>query len=325
VSIDTQFILQAIELAERGPYSSNPRVGAVCVKNGIVVGTGYHHGAGTAHAEVEALAVAGDRAAQADLYVSLEPCSHFGQTPPCTQAIIEAGIRRVIFAQSDPSHEAGGGAGVLIAAGCEVTGEIEAERSILVNREWNHRMRVGVPFVTWKFAQSLDGRVAAKLGERTAISGSQSQGFNHELRSKVGAILVGTQTFVVDQPSLSARGADGSLKESQPLRVVMGMRDIAPVGFLHLATHDPKVALLTLAELGINHVLLEGGPTLAAAFIQADCIDEVISITAPITLGSGPRALATDFPLMRPISITSTFTLGSDLIQIGVLDSAVGF
>jgi diaminohydroxyphosphoribosylaminopyrimidine deaminase/5-amino-6-(5-phosphoribosylamino)uracil reductase len=324
VSIDTQFMLQAIELAELGPYSSNPRVGAVCVKNGIVVGTGYHHGAGTAHAEVEALAVAGDRAAHADLYISLEPCSHFGQTPPCTKAIIEAGIRRVIFAQPDPSDEAGGGAGVLISAGCEVIGEIEAERSISVNREWNHRMRTGVPFVTWKFAQSLDGRVAAKLGERTAISGLQSQGFNHELRSKVGAILVGTQTFVVDQPSLSARDTDGSLKDLQPLRVIMGMRDIAPADFLHLATHDPKVALLTLAELGINHVLLEGGPTLAAAFIQADCIDEVISITAPITLGAGPRSLATDSPLLRPIKITSTFTLGSDLIQIGVLDSAVG-
>ena len=324
MSIDTQFMLQAIELAELGPYSSNPRVGAVCVKNGIVVGTGYHRGAGTAHAEVEALAVAGDRAAHADLYVSLEPCSHFGRTPPCTQAIIQAEIRRVIYAQPDPSDEAGGGAEVLIAAGCEVVGEIEEERSTWVNREWNHRMRTGVPFVTWKFAQSLDGRVAAKLGERTAISGSQSQRFNHDLRSRVGAVLVGTQTFVVDQPSLSARDTDGSLKDLQPLRVVMGMRDIAPAGFMHLATHDPKVALLTLAELGINHVLLEGGPTLAAAFIQADCINEVISITAPITLGAGPRSLATDSPLMRPIIITSTFTLGSDLIQIGVLDSAVG-
>lgn len=324
MSIDTQFMSQAIELAQLGPYSSNPRVGAVCVKNGIVVGTGYHHGAGTAHAEVEALAVAGDKAAHADLYVSLEPCSHFGQTPPCTQAIIQAGIRRVIFAQFDPSDDAGGGADVLIAAGCEVIGEIEAKRSILVNREWNHRMRTGVPFVTWKFAQSLDGRVSAGLGERTAISGVQSQGFNHDLRSRVGAILVGTQTFVVDQPSLSARETDGSLRETQPLRAVMGMRDIAPAGFLHLATRDPKAALLELAELEINHVLLEGGPTLAAAFIAADCINEVISITAPITLGTGPRSLTTDSPFMRPIKINSTFTLGSDLIQIGVLESAVG-
>jgi diaminohydroxyphosphoribosylaminopyrimidine deaminase/5-amino-6-(5-phosphoribosylamino)uracil reductase len=317
-------MLQAIELAELGPYSSNPRVGAVCVSNGVVVGTGYHHGAGTAHAEVEALTVAGDKAAGADLYVSLEPCSHFGRTPPCTQAIIEAGIRRVIFAQFDPSGEAGGGADVLKAAGCEVIGEIESEHSMLVNREWNHRMRIGVPFVTLKFAQSLDGRVAAKSGERTSISGVQSQVFTHNLRSRVGAILVGTQTFVVDQPSLSARETDGSLKVSQPLRVVMGMRDVAPTEFLHLATHDPKVALLSLADLGINHVLLEGGPTIAAAFIQADCIDEVISITAPITLGAGPRSLTTDTPFMRPIKITSTFTLGSDLIHIGELQLAVG-
>jgi diaminohydroxyphosphoribosylaminopyrimidine deaminase/5-amino-6-(5-phosphoribosylamino)uracil reductase len=324
VSIETQFMMQAIELAELGPYSSNPRVGAVCVSNGVVVGTGYHNGAGTNHAEVEALAVAGVRAADADLYVSLEPCSHFGRTPPCTQAIIDAGIRRVFFAQPDPSGEAGGGADVLKAAGCEVVGEIEAERSISVNREWNHRMRTGVPFVTWKFAQSLDGRVAAKSGERTSISGVQSQIFNHDLRSRVGAILVGTQTYLVDQPSLSARETDGSLKVSQPLQVVMGMRDVAPVGFLHLATHDPKAALIALADLGINHVLLEGGPTLAAAFIQANCIDEVISITAPITLGAGPRSLTTDTPFMRRIKITSTFTLGSDLIHVGELDSTVG-
>lgn len=324
MSFHTRFMLQAIELAEEGPYSSNPRVGAVCVSNGVVVGTGYHHGAGTAHAEVEALVDAGDRAAGADLYVSLEPCSHFGRTPPCTQAIIQAGIRRVIFAQHDPSGEAGGGAGILTDAGCEVVGDIEAERSQSVNREWNHRMKTGLPFVTWKFAQSLDGRVAAKLGERTTISGAQSWVFNHDLRSRVGAIVVGTQTFIVDQPSLSARETDGSLKVSQPLPVVMGMRDIAPTGFLHLSTHDPKVALLALADLGINHVLLEGGPTLAAAFIQADCINEVISITAPITLGAGPRSLATDSPFMRPIKITSTFTLGSDLIQIGELESAVG-
>jgi diaminohydroxyphosphoribosylaminopyrimidine deaminase/5-amino-6-(5-phosphoribosylamino)uracil reductase len=212
----------------------------------------------------------------------------------------------------------------LIAAGCEVVGEIEMERSMSVNREWNHRMRTGFPFVTWKFAQSLDGRVAAKLGERTAISGAQSQVFNHDLRSRVGAIVVGTQTFIVDQPSLSARDADGSLKVCQPLRVVMGMRDLAPPEFMHLETHDPKVALLALADLGVNHVLLEGGPTLAAAFMQSDCINEVISITAPITLGAGPRSLVTDSPFMRPIKITSTFTLGSDLIQIGELESAVG-
>ncbi len=289
------------------------------MQNGLVVGTGYHRGAGTAHAEVEALAAAGAAATNADLYVSLEPCSHFGRTPPCTQAIIEAGIRRVFYAQSDPTREAGGGANVLHAAGIEAAGEIEFTRSFAVNREWNYRMRTGVPFVTWKFAQSLDGRVAAAVGERTSIGGVESQRFVHELRSRVGAIVVGTQTFLVDQPSLTARETDGSLKESQPMKVVMGIRDIAPAEFLHLATRDPKAALLALAAQGINHVLLEGGPTLAAAFIEAGCINEVISITAPLTLGSGPRALATNSPFMNRINITSTFTLGSDLIQIGEL------
>jgi diaminohydroxyphosphoribosylaminopyrimidine deaminase/5-amino-6-(5-phosphoribosylamino)uracil reductase len=320
VSIDTEFMSAAIELAERGPHSSNPRVGAVCVKNGIVVGTGYHHGVGTAHAEVEALAVAGDNAAQADLYVSLEPCSHFGRTPPCTQAIIAAGIRRVIYAQPDPSAEAGGGAEILRAAGIEVTDDIEKARSSELNREWNHRIKTGVPFVTWKFAQSLDGRVSARRGERTRISGMESQRFIHELRSRVGAIVVGTQTFLIDQPSLAARETDGSLKQSQPLRAVMGLRDIAPAEFVHLATHDPKEALLGLAALGVNHILLEGGPMLAAAFLHAGCIDEVISITAAISLGAGPRSLVTRSPVMNRINITSTLILGADLVQIGLFE-----
>lgn len=316
-------MLQAIALAELGPHSSNPRVGAVCVNNGIVVGTGYHHGSGTAHAEVEALAVAGDRATDADLYVSLEPCSHFGRTPPCTHAIIKAGIRRVIFAQPDPSAVASGGAKILKTAGCEVIGGLESARSQSVNREWTYRMLTGVPFVTWKFAQSLDGRVAAKVGERTAISGMQSQEFTHDLRSRVGAIVVGTQTLLVDRPSLSAREADGSLKSSQPLKVVMGMRNLAPEDFLHLATHDPNIVLAALAKLEVNHVLLEGGPTVAAAFIEADCINEVISITSPITLGAGPRSLSINSPLKAPIEITSTFYSGGDLIQIGQLKSPI--
>jgi len=320
VNLETQFILQSIELAKQGPYSSNPRVGAVCVRDGKVVGTGYHLGAGTAHAEVVALAAAGNKAVDADLYVSLEPCSHFGRTPPCTHAIIDAGVRRIIYAQPDPNVEAGGGASALRAAGLEVLGEIEVGLSSALNREWNHRMRTGVPFVTWKFAQSLDGRVAAKVGERTSISGVQSQSFVHELRSRVGAIVVGTQTFLVDGPRLSARETDGSLRESQPLRAVMGMRDVAPAEFLHLATRDPKVALLALADLGINHVLLEGGPTLVSAFINANCINEVVSITAPVTLGAGPRSLVTESPFMKQINITSTLMLGSDLIQIGGLE-----
>jgi len=319
VSIDTQFIRQTIELAKNGPYSANPRVGAVCVRNGKVVGTGYHRGAGTAHAEVEALAAAGDKAVNADLYVSLEPCSHFGRTSPCTHAIIDAGVKRVIYAQPDPNIEARGGANALRAAGLEVIGEIEVELSSALNREWNYRMRTGIPFVTWKFAQSLDGRVAAKVGERTPISGLQSQSFVHELRSRVGAIVVGTQTFLVDRPRLSAREIDGSLRDSQPLRAVMGMRDVAPAGFFHLATRDPKAALLALADLGINHVLLEGGPTLVSAFIDANCINEVISITAPVTLGAGLRSLVTESPFMKQLNITSTLMLGSDLIQIGEL------
>ena len=289
------------------------------MKDGIVVGTGVHRGAGTPHAEVEALAAAGTATHNADLYVSLEPCSHIGRTPACTQSIIEAGISRVFYAQDDPTSEAGGGAGVLRNAGLEVAGGFDSARSVALNREWNHRMFTGMPFVTWKFAQSLDGRVAAAIGLRTVISGSESRGFVHELRSRVGAIMVGTETFLVDSPSLVAREVDGSAKTNQPLRVVMGMRDVAPKEFLHLATRDPEVALAELAERGVNHLLLEGGPTLAAAFVESGWVNEIISITAPVTLGSGPRALATNSPLMGRVKVTSTFVLGADLIQIGEL------
>ncbi|MDE1046815.1 MAG: bifunctional diaminohydroxyphosphoribosylaminopyrimidine deaminase/5-amino-6-(5-phosphoribosylamino)uracil reductase RibD [Candidatus Nanopelagicales bacterium] len=319
MTFDPKFISQAIEFAHLGPHSSNPRVGAVCVKDGIVVGTGVHRGAGTPHAEVEALAAAGTATQNADLYVSLEPCSHIGRTPACTQSIIEAGISRVFYAQDDPTSEAGGGAGLLRNAGLEVAGGFDSALSVALNREWNHRMFTGMPFVTWKFAQSLDGRVAAAIGLRTVISGSESRGFVHELRSRVGAIMVGTETFLVDSPSLVAREVDGSAKTNQPLRVVMGMRDVAPKEFLHLATRDPEVALAELAERGVNHLLLEGGPTLAAAFVESGWVNEIISITAPVTLGSGPRALATNSPLMGRVKVTSTFVLGADLIQIGEL------
>ena len=319
MTFDPKFISQAIEFAHLGPHSSNPRVGAVCVKDGIVVGTGVHRGAGTPHAEVEALAAAGTATQNADLYVSLEPCSHIGRTPACTQSIIEAGISRVFYAQDDPTSEAGGGAGVLRNAGLEVAGGFDSALSVALNREWNHRMFTGMPFVTWKFAQSLDGRVAAAIGLRTVISGSESRGFVHELRSRVGAIMVGTETFLVDSPSLVAREVDGSAKTNQPLRVVMGMRDVAPKEFLHLATRDPEVALAELAERGVNHLLLAGGPTLAAAFVESGWVNEIISITAPVTLGSGPRALATNSPLMGRVKVTSTFVLGADLIQIGEL------
>ena len=319
MTFDPQFISQAIEFAQLGPYSSNPRVGAVCVKDGIVVGTGVHRGAGTAHAEVEALATAGAGAHEADLYVSLEPCSHFGRTPACTQLIIDAGISRVFYAQDDPTSEAGGGAGVLRNAGLEVVGGFDSALSSALNREWNHRMVTRMPFVTWKFAQSLDGRVAAAIGQRTTISGTQSRSSVHELRARVGAVMVGTQTFLVDSPSLAAREVDGSLKANQPLRVVMGMRNVAPKEFVHLATRDPEVALADLAGRGVNHLVLEGGPTLAAAFVESGWVNEVISITAPITLGAGPRALATNSPLLGRVKISSSFTLGDDLIQIGEL------
>ena len=317
--MEPRFIDEAIRLAELGPYSSNPRVGAVCVLDGVVVGVGYHHGAGTPHAEVEALAAAGNSAEGSDLYVSLEPCSHFGRTPPCTQAIIEAGVSRVFYAATDPTKEAGGGGEVRRESGLGVSGGVKSDQATKVNREWNHRVKTGLPFDTWKFSQSLDGRVSAQFGERTSISGDSANAYMQEFRAKVGAIVVGTSTFMVDHPSLTARNPDGTLKEVQPIRAVMGIREVAPAGFHHLATRDPEQALRSLASLGVNHVLLEGGPTLAAAFVEVGCINEVISITSPVTFGSGPRSLVTPEPFMNLIRVTSTFVLGPDLVQIGAV------
>ena len=169
-----------------------------------------------AHAEVEALATAGAGAHEADLYVSLEPCSHFGRTPACTQLIIDAGISRVFYAQDDPTSEAGGGAGVLRNAGLEVVGGFDSALSSALNREWNHRMVTGMPFVTWKFAQSLDGRVAAAIGQRTVDQRDASHGVSStNCAARVGAVMVGTETFLVDSPSLAAREVDGS-RESEP-------------------------------------------------------------------------------------------------------------
>lgn len=295
------WMARALELAERGPWPDpNPRVGCVIVAaDGTLVSEGFHAGAGSPHAEVAALEAAGDRARGATAYVSLEPCSHTGRTGPCTQALLDAGIDTVVFAQSDPNPLARGGAEVLAAAGVTVVGGDRADEAAALNAAWVRTVELGRPLVTWKFAATLDGRSAAADGSSQWITGATARADVHALRSRCDAILVGTGTVLVDDPRLTVRGDDGTPAATQPLRVVMGHREVpatsavrtGPGECLAIPTHDPYAALAVLWDRGIRHVWLEGGPTLAAVFVSAGLVDEVYAYLAPALLGTGSSAV----------------------------------
>jgi diaminohydroxyphosphoribosylaminopyrimidine deaminase / 5-amino-6-(5-phosphoribosylamino)uracil reductase len=299
--LDVALMRRALELAARGPLGDpNPRVGAVIVDSGgLVIGEGFHEGAGTPHAEVMALRQAGPAARAGTAVVTLEPCAHTGRTGPCTQALIEAGVARVVFAQSDPTPSGRGGRAVLEAAGVRTTAGMLADESTILNDAWTFSFVHGRPKVTWKFAATLDGRSAAADGSSRWITGPLARADVHRLRAQCDAILVGTGTVIADDPALTVRGPDGSTTGRQPLRVVMGLRPISETArvrdiagpTIQLATHDPVEALKALDQQEIHHVWLEGGPTVAAAFIGAGLVDEVIAYLAPALLGAGAPAL----------------------------------
>ncbi len=310
------------------PSGPNPRVGAVVIDDhGVVVGEGHHRGAGTAHAEVDALASAGALARGATVVVSLEPCNHTGRTPPCAQALIGAGVRRVVFAQSDPNPVAAGGAAALAAAGIEVEGGVLADEAALINEEWTFAMRERRPFVTWKLATTLDGRSAAADGTSQWITSPAARADVHLLRARCDAVLVGTGTVTADDPRLTVRGPDDVPlpREHQPLRVVMGTRELDSRAKVFddtadttvLATHDPKHALSTLFTQERRHVWLEGGPTLAAAFLRAGLVDEVVAYVAPAFLGAGNPAVAdlgiTSIDGIRRFELVEAARIGDDV------------
>jgi diaminohydroxyphosphoribosylaminopyrimidine deaminase/5-amino-6-(5-phosphoribosylamino)uracil reductase len=282
----------------RGTTSPNPPVGCVVLDaGGVVVGVGATRPPGGPHAEVVALAEAGERARGGTAVVTLEPCAHQGRTPPCTDALLAAGVVHVVHAVADPNPVAAGGAEVLRAAGVEVTAgllALDVERGPL--RAWLHFARTGRPHVTWKYAATLDGRVAAADGTSRWISSEASREEVHELRTKIDAIVVGTGTVRADDPRLTARGIPTS---RQPLRVVVGTSDL-PEGAkvldgsaetVHLRTRKPDEVLAELAARGVVDVLLEGGPTVAGAFARAGRIDRILAYVAPALLGAGPVAL----------------------------------
>jgi diaminohydroxyphosphoribosylaminopyrimidine deaminase/5-amino-6-(5-phosphoribosylamino)uracil reductase len=295
---------RALALAEtvRGRTSPNPAVGAVLLDaDENLIGEGATSPPGGPHAEILALRAAGDLARGATLFTSLEPCSHIGRTPPCAQAIIDAGVARVVYAVEDPNPIAAGGAAMLAAAGIDVVGgisEFEARHGAL--RPWLHALNTGRPFVTWKYAATLDGRVAAADGSSRWISSVPSRADAHRLRDLVDAVMVGSGTVFADDPSLTVRDSDGKLQQHQPLRVVLDRRHRIPLDSavlddsaetVVLDTAVPRFALKALHDRGVRHVLLEGGPTLAGGFIEARCVDEIVCYLAPKLLGAGPVAL----------------------------------
>jgi len=298
----TALMQRALDAARLGPEADpNPRVGCVVTDAvGRVVGVGHHRGAGTPHAEVEALAAAGEAARGGTAHVTLEPCHHSGRTGPCTGALLDAGVAAVRYAVPDPDPAAAGGAAHLAAAGVDVAPGPLRDEAEQLNATWLHARRTGRPWVVWKSATTLDGRTAAPDGSSRWITGESARADVHALRARCGAVVVGTGTALADDPALTVRDASGSPAARQPLRVVVGTRPLpadarlldGTAEVLALDTHDPSTVLDALLERGVHHVLLEGGATLAAAFLRAGLVDEVVTYVAPALLGSGPAAVA---------------------------------
>jgi diaminohydroxyphosphoribosylaminopyrimidine deaminase/5-amino-6-(5-phosphoribosylamino)uracil reductase len=349
---DRRWMARALELARRGLETTapNPRVGCVLVRDGVVVGEGWHERAGLPHAEVNALRAAGANAQGAAAYVTLEPCSHHGRTPPCADALVKAGVRRVVVATGDPNPEVAGlGIARLRAAGIDVEcGLLEAEARAL-NVGFFRRMELGLPFVRCKLAMSLDGRTAMASGESRWITAEPARADVQRLRARSCAVLTGIGTVLADDPRLDVRREDTAPPARQPLRVVLdsglripaAARVLAPPGSVLIVTAAGRAAprlvaegaellclqaedgrvplravLQALAARGCNEVLIEAGATLAGAFARAGLIDEYVLYVAPVLMGSHARPLL-DLPFermdeRRPLSIRDISAVGTD-------------
>ena len=323
---DQRFMARAIQLAQRGLYTTdpNPRVGCVLVKNGEVVGEGWHQRAGKAHAEINALNAAGAQAKDATAYITLEPCCHHGRTPPCSEALIAAGVSRVVAAMEDPNPQvAGQGLAQLQQAGIETRSGVLQAQAEALNPGFIQRMRSGRPYVRGKLAMSLDGRTAMASGESQWITGTEARQDVHRLRARSAAIVTGIGTVLADDPSLTAR-LDEDVQ--QPLRVVLDsqlrMSPAAkmlslPGGTLVLTVNSDEQKNAALRDAGaevevlagnqgrvdlhavmdclarhdINEILVEAGATLCGSFLQAGLVDELVVYMAPLLMGSDARGL----------------------------------
>jgi diaminohydroxyphosphoribosylaminopyrimidine deaminase / 5-amino-6-(5-phosphoribosylamino)uracil reductase len=290
----------ALAAAPGVPLGPNPRVGCVLLDaSGRQVAEGFHRGAGTPHAEVAALQALDGPADGLTAVVTLEPCDHTGRTGPCSRALAEAGVSRVVYATSDPFPPAAGGAETLRAAGIDTVGGLEQSAAARLNRHWSHGLEHGRPFVTWKFAAGLDGRSAAADGTSRWISNPASRADTHRRRAEADVVMVGTGTVLVDDPWLTVRDSAGAPLPHQPLRVVVGQRPI-PAGARALdetaqtwvtGHRDLDDVLAELFARGRRHVFLEGGPTLAGVLLRAGLVDEVVAYLAPVLVGGGVHAV----------------------------------
>jgi len=351
---DRSCMRRALELAARGLYTTdpNPRVGCVIAAGGRVVGEGWHERAGEAHAEVRALAAAGVAARGGTAYVTLEPCSHHGRTPPCSAALIEAGLARVVYALEDPNPRvSGGGAAALRAAGIAVEGGLLGGEAEALNPGFLKRMRSGTPYVRVKLGASLDGRTALASGESRWITGDAARKDAQTFRARSSAVLTGIDTVLADDPALNARLP---VETRQPLRVVLDSRlrlppgarlverEGAPLVFTSPAAFasSPARAVLEsrgirveavaegapgrlslpdvlhrLAALECNEVWVEAGATLAGAFLDAGLADELIVYVAPCLLGPDARPLVS---LPPPASLAARLALRfTECVRVG--------
>lgn len=318
---------RALELAARGPRGRNPQVGAVILSpSGVVLAEGWHRGAGTAHAEVDALSHLPNGAAHgATAVVTLEPCNHTGLTGPCAEALLEAGITRVVYAVDDPGVASGGGAERLAASDVDVAPHLLRDEAAAFLEAWVTSFRLGRPHVTVKWAQSLDGRGAAADGTSQWITGPEARADVHRHRAAADAIIVGTGTALFDDPALTAR-IDGELTEHQPVPVVIGARALPRRAKLHDHPHEPifygtrdlQSVLTDLRDRGLHRVFVEGGPALASAFLEAGLADRLLAYVAPVILG-GDRLSVTDIGVgtigdARRLRIDSVTALGDDIL-----------
>jgi diaminohydroxyphosphoribosylaminopyrimidine deaminase / 5-amino-6-(5-phosphoribosylamino)uracil reductase len=333
---------RAIMLAARGlgRTSPNPVVGCVILDaHGNTVGEGFHARAGGPHAEVEALTVAGAGAERGTAVVTLEPCTHTGRTGPCVQALLDAGIARVVVAVDDPNPLAAGGVAALRAAGVEVETGVLTREAADGNAGWLTSVRDGRPYLIWKFASALDGRSAAADGTSRWITGPDARADVHRLRDTCDTIVAGVGTVLADDPELTVRlqHHDGH----QPLRVVVDSAGRTPPGarvrpaWIATAAEvgadpdgrvDLRKLMSALYERGARRVLLEGGPTLAGAFLRAGLVDRVVAYVAPALLGAGPAALAdagiSGIDEALRLNVTDVVALGPDIRITGNLKEA---
>jgi len=297
--LSNTYMSRAIELASKVDLSRdiNPTVGAVIVDaSGTVVGEGWHNGSGTDHAEVMAIAQAGSKAVGATLYCTLEPCNAQGKTGPCAQAVIAAGISKVVIGQADPHQVMSGGVKTLQAAGIEVEVGLLKDSAIALNASWNFAQENNRPWVIWKTATTLDGFVAAEDGSSKWITGEPARERVQEIRASVGAILTGTGTVLADDPLLKVRALPG---DQQPLRVVVGDRELPATAQIFTGTHPAirmagdlsKVITELWQERGIHKVLVEAGSHVSQSLWSANLVDEVYWFQAPMILGSGKPAI----------------------------------